>query len=155
MDILSYGIKYTVQACAMDIYSTLSIWVATVIAIASRQYMWPAMWKGTIWGRLIVVWNKIMTKWPTYFLQMYMLLWVYLYQYMYSHKHRADYTTVHHMVHTTCMLHTTNKKSQMVSFLIAGHIYTIITLYSSTFSMLVLVKQKCILKVLLYCVANI
>ena len=48
---------------------------------------------------------------------------------MYSHKHRADYTTVHHMVHTTSMLHTTNKKSQMVSFLIAGHI---LYMYSTT-----------------------
>ena len=40
---------------------------------------------------------------------------------VYSHKHRADYTysTAHSTYNT---LHTTNKKSQMVLFLIAGYI---------------------------------
>ena len=41
---------------------------------------------------------------------------------VYSHKHGADYTTVHYMVHKTCYTIATNKKSQMVPFLIAGHI---------------------------------
>ena len=40
-----------------------------------------------------------------------------------TNRARADYTTVHYMVHVHNMLHTTNKKYQMVSFLIAGHIH--------------------------------
>ena len=41
--------------------------------------------------------------------------------YEYSHRRRADYTTVHYMVHIMYnMLHTTNKI--MVPFLIACHV---------------------------------
>ena len=46
---------------------------------------------------------------PMYFLQI--SLWVAILVSVYSHKHRADYTTVHYMVHTTCSLHIRNKKS--------------------------------------------
>ena len=42
---------------------------------------------------------------------------------VYNDKHRVDYSTIHYMVHSYNMLHTTNnKKSIIVPFLIAGHI---------------------------------
>ena len=75
--------------------------VAVLVNLNDNDSLWPAMRKGTIWGSLIVVWNKIMTMSNFLSTNVQCHVVVSIFVSVYSHKHRLRYITryIQHATH--------------------------------------------------------